>query len=159
VWLRHNDHPTTILAPHRSRPSSRRGRRESSSPPHPRPVWKVRAILAVGHFFGGEMTMCEWGNHIKCRVRMRAQDPCTGKTRWRVIGVDACLAPLVNALNGAWMNVATGQRGNFPAGSTGEKFDLAIRGTRWATAMNGYSQMSANIYVDGKRTTVSLSGI
>lgn len=45
--------------------------------------------------------MCEWGKTIPCRVKMTAETSHTGKARFRSISVDACLAPIVNALNAA----------------------------------------------------------
>jgi len=54
---------------------------------------------------------------------------------------------------GAWVNVSTGQRGGFPAGLTGEKFDFCILGGKWATAHNGFSGQSSRIVYDGKATT------
>lgn len=38
-----------------------------------------------------------------CRVFISAEDSHTGKDRWEDKGVDQCIAPLVNALNGMGM--------------------------------------------------------
>jgi len=43
--------------------------------------------------------MCEWGNHSKCFVNIPAEDSYTGQARWKYVGIDSCIAPIVNALN------------------------------------------------------------
>jgi len=43
--------------------------------------------------------MCEWGNTIDLSVTVPASLSYTGATRRAIKGVDACLAPLVKALN------------------------------------------------------------
>lgn len=45
--------------------------------------------------------MCEHGDEIVLRVPVAARDSHTGKMRWASKGVDRCIAPLVEALNGA----------------------------------------------------------
>ena len=42
--------------------------------------------------------MCEWGNSRKVKVKIPADLSATGKARWRYMGVDACIADLVEAL-------------------------------------------------------------
>lgn len=42
--------------------------------------------------------MCEWGTHIPVEVRMPASQSYTGEERRKVVGIDSCIAPLVEAL-------------------------------------------------------------
>lgn len=49
--------------------------------------------------------MCEWGNEICVCVRIPADLSSTGKARWKHIGVDACIAPLVEALQKGGINM------------------------------------------------------
>jgi hypothetical protein len=50
--------------------------------------------------------MCEWGNEEKLLVPMPAELSHTGQFRWAIKGVDACIAPLVQALNEAGVYTA-----------------------------------------------------
>jgi len=43
--------------------------------------------------------MCKWGDDIMCLVPVYPDDSHTGKLRWAVKGIDACLADRVNKLN------------------------------------------------------------
>lgn len=43
--------------------------------------------------------MCKWGNTITVRVNVPADLSYTGRQRWAFKPIDACLAPLVRALN------------------------------------------------------------
>lgn len=45
--------------------------------------------------------MCAWGQEVMCLVPVRADDSHIGVAYWKWAGVDACLAPMVNALNKA----------------------------------------------------------
>ena len=43
--------------------------------------------------------MCEWEKNVKLRVNIQADLSRTGKAYWRNVRVDACIAPIVEALN------------------------------------------------------------
>ncbi len=43
--------------------------------------------------------MCKWGDEIMCLVPIHPDDSHTGKFRWAVKPIDACLAEIVNKLN------------------------------------------------------------
>lgn len=45
--------------------------------------------------------MCKYGETRDCRVWISAEDSHTGKGRWDIKAVDACLADQVDALNAA----------------------------------------------------------
>ena len=45
--------------------------------------------------------MCEWGNQVMLSVPIPAQLSHTYEGRWDIKGVDACIAPIVQALNDA----------------------------------------------------------
>lgn len=45
--------------------------------------------------------MCEWGTEVVLRVNMPAELSRTGESRWDHKGIDACIAPIVQALNDA----------------------------------------------------------
>lgn len=45
--------------------------------------------------------MCEWGNDVVLYVPIPAHLSHTGALHWDYKGVDACLAPLIQALNDA----------------------------------------------------------
>jgi hypothetical protein len=57
--------------------------------------------------------------------------------------------------NGAWLNLATGRRGQYAMPDSGEKFDFAISGDSWAAGVNGYSKRASYVSVNGKLTTVA----
>ena len=50
--------------------------------------------------------MCEWGNEIILMVPIPPSLSHTGKFRWGLKGVDACIAPIVQALNDAGIYTA-----------------------------------------------------
>lgn len=50
--------------------------------------------------------MCQWGNETLCLVPMPAELSHTGEFRWAIKGVDACIAPIVDALNAAGIYTA-----------------------------------------------------
>lgn len=43
--------------------------------------------------------MCDWGTTVQVRVTVPARLSHTGTERQKTVGVDACIAPLVRALN------------------------------------------------------------
>ena len=51
--------------------------------------------------------MCEWGSEVMLRVPIAAEDSHTGTLRWAEKGVDACIAPIVKALNDAGILTAS----------------------------------------------------
>lgn len=50
--------------------------------------------------------MCEWGTHVELLVPMPAELSHTKEFRWAIKGVDACIAPIVQALNDAGIYTA-----------------------------------------------------
>ena len=42
--------------------------------------------------------MCKWGVHEKVRVKIPADLSSTKKEKWKDVGIDKCIAPLVQAL-------------------------------------------------------------
>lgn len=50
--------------------------------------------------------MCKWGTDELCLVPMPAELSHTGEFRWAIKGVDACIAPIINALNAAGIYTA-----------------------------------------------------
>lgn len=51
--------------------------------------------------------MCEWGNDIYCLVLVPADLSHSERPYWKLIGIDSCLAPMVNALNRAGIYTAS----------------------------------------------------
>jgi hypothetical protein len=45
--------------------------------------------------------MCNWGNYIQLNVLIPSGLSYTGKARWTIKPIDACIAPIVKALNDA----------------------------------------------------------
>jgi len=43
--------------------------------------------------------MCKWGTNIELRVPISEELSHTGKARWATKEIDACIAPIVYALN------------------------------------------------------------
>jgi hypothetical protein len=43
--------------------------------------------------------MCHWGTTIKLRVPIPGNLSYTGQPRWAIKKIDACIAPIVDALN------------------------------------------------------------
>lgn len=50
--------------------------------------------------------MCEWGTEVQLLVPMPAELSHTGEFRWAIKGIDACIAPIVQALNDAGIYTA-----------------------------------------------------
>lgn len=48
-------------------------------------------------------TMCKWGTDVPLEVTIPASLSATGVARRKIVGVDACIAPVVKALNDAGM--------------------------------------------------------
>lgn len=42
--------------------------------------------------------MCKWGSDVLVRVKIPADLACEGVGKWKEMGIDACIAPLVKAL-------------------------------------------------------------
>ena len=49
--------------------------------------------------------MCEWDETVKVRVKIPADLSCTGKEKWRECDIDSCIAPIVEALQGAGIDM------------------------------------------------------
>ena len=45
--------------------------------------------------------MCQWGTSIDMEVTVPASLSHTGQERQKVVGIDACIAPIIKALNDA----------------------------------------------------------
>lgn len=45
--------------------------------------------------------MCEWGTDVVLEVTIPASLSHTGEQRQKLVGIDACIAPIVKALNDA----------------------------------------------------------
>jgi hypothetical protein len=43
--------------------------------------------------------MCKWGTNVELRVPIQAELSHTGRERWAIKKIDACIAPIVDALN------------------------------------------------------------
>ena len=42
--------------------------------------------------------MCDWGVTEAVLVKIPVDLACDGRTKWRLVGIDACIAPIVRAL-------------------------------------------------------------
>lgn len=51
--------------------------------------------------------MCQWGNDVVLSVPIPANLSHTGEFRWDEKGIDACIAPIVKALNDAGIYTAS----------------------------------------------------
>lgn len=49
--------------------------------------------------------MCEWGDCVAVRVRVAADLSCTGRSKWKRMQIDRCIAPLVQALQQGGVNM------------------------------------------------------
>ena len=49
--------------------------------------------------------MCKWGTYRRVRVKLADDLSCTGKSRWRWIEIDKCIALLVEALQKAGIDM------------------------------------------------------
>lgn len=49
--------------------------------------------------------MCKWGTSVSVLVRVPADLSSTGEEKWRDMGIDACIAPLVDALQKAGIDM------------------------------------------------------
>lgn len=49
--------------------------------------------------------MCEWGTTKPVEVRIQAEESHTGQPYWRTVDVDACIAPIVAALQAAGIDM------------------------------------------------------
>lgn len=111
----------------------------------------------------------EWGKLHGPAIYVRAP---SGSGSWRFLGLTTGAARLgldpafpgqaiLLAKDGAWGAIDrhgnVTRTGNYPAGKTGEKFDLDIKGSTWATAHNGFSSESSAVSIGtasgGKRQT------
>lgn len=45
--------------------------------------------------------MCKWGTTVAIPLVVQADQSSTGKAKFKMVGVDACIAPIVKALNDA----------------------------------------------------------
>jgi len=48
---------------------------------------------------------CPCGKTVDVRVHVDADLSCSGKAKWRVMKIDKCIAPLVNALQRSGINM------------------------------------------------------
>ncbi len=49
--------------------------------------------------------MCEWGNTELIRVRIPKDLSCSGRAKWKRMKIDACIAPIVKALQEGGINM------------------------------------------------------
>lgn len=49
--------------------------------------------------------MCTWGTDVPVRVLISAKLSHTGQPRWREMGIDSCIAPIVDALQKVEINM------------------------------------------------------
>ena len=49
--------------------------------------------------------MCEWGNTVKLSLKTPADLSSTGEDKWRDWDIDACIAPIVKALQDAGIDM------------------------------------------------------
>ena len=49
--------------------------------------------------------MCKWGTWKKVRVKIPADLSSTGKGKWKVVGIDSCIADIVEALQSAGIDM------------------------------------------------------
>lgn len=49
--------------------------------------------------------MCEWGDNEIVRVKIPADLSHSGKTYWKDVGIDRCIAPIVRALQGGGVDM------------------------------------------------------
>lgn len=49
--------------------------------------------------------MCKWGKQVLVRVKIPADLSCSGKAKWKKVGIDSCIAPLVRALQRAGIDM------------------------------------------------------
>lgn len=49
--------------------------------------------------------MCQWGSDVLVRVLVPADLSASGEAYWKLMGIDACLAPLVIALQEGGINM------------------------------------------------------
>lgn len=97
----------------------------------------------------------EWGSMHGPAIYVRSP---AGAGTWKFLGLTTGAARLalddsspgaaiLLTKNGAWGAVDrqgnVTRTGNYPAGSTGEKFAFAIAGSMWVSAHNGYSEQSS----------------
>ena len=49
--------------------------------------------------------MCKWGTYKKVRVKIPADLSSTGKVKWKKMNIDSCIAPIVEALQKAGIDM------------------------------------------------------
>ncbi len=49
--------------------------------------------------------MCEWGDLEMVRVKIPADLAATGEATWKDVGIDSCIAPIVEALQAAGIDM------------------------------------------------------
>jgi hypothetical protein len=66
--------------------------------------------------------VCKWGTDVPLRLKVPAYLSYTGIERWKTVGVDACMAPLISALHCAGIETVASCCGH---GRTHGRIDLA----------------------------------
>jgi hypothetical protein len=64
---------------------------------------QLRSIEAVARELG--RMMCEWGNVKPVCVKIPAEQSHTGRAYWKEVGIDACIADIVEALQAAGIDM------------------------------------------------------
>lgn len=72
--------------------------------------------------------MCQDRESVRVRVRIPADLSCSGRARWKRMGIDACIAPIVKALQGGGIDMRASCCGH---GVAAGRIDLADGRTLW----------------------------
>ena len=72
--------------------------------------------------------MCQWGTSTQVRVKILAHLSCTCESRWRDMGIDSCIAPIVKAIQMAGIDMVASCCGH---GKGPGRIDLADGRVLW----------------------------
>lgn len=86
--------------------------------------------------------MCRWGNSVNVEVTVPARLSHTDEARTKVIGVDACIAPLVAALNAAGITTVASccGHGHLPG-------NVILADDTWLTLLTREQAMAVNALI------------
>ncbi len=76
--------------------------------------------------------MCEWGTNMVVRLKIPADLSYTGKERWKDVGVDSCIAPIIKALQEGGIDMRASCCGH---GKAPGRIDLADGRVIWIGAI------------------------
>jgi len=78
------------------------------------------------------VTVCKWGTHELVRVRIPADLSCSGRAKWKRMRIDACIAPIVRALQESGVNMRGSCCGH------GKKWgEIELEDGRWLIIVSG----------------------